>query len=255
MARHLGEVLADRQAPDVRRQSRGPRAEAVDGRKQEGSADLLVVGAIATGNPAQPLVDAMAVRDGRIVALGSAADLDGLRDADTELVESGDGVVIPGLIEPHMHLWSTGCSTAGSTVRTAPTRASMMSSLGSPTRRRKPRPVSGSAANSSTRACFQGNRNSPPRSWTQSARITPWPSRTRRCTTSTSTRRCSEIAGITAETPDPPGGTFYRADGKLTGVVGELAGLMGDRGAHPRKSQEDYAAAMRAIMEVAASRA
>ncbi len=254
VARHLGEVLADRQAPDVRRQSRGPRAEAVDGRKQEGSADLLVVGAIATGNPAQPLVDAMAVRDGRIVALGSAADLDGLRDADTELVESGDGVVIPGLIEPHMHLWSTGlfygwvdCSHSANArfddvvarladaAAKAPAGEWVCGELFDP-------------------SLFPGE---PELTATILDAISP---DNPMAVTNASMHyiyvnsKVFEIAGITAETPDPPGGTFYRADGKLTGVVGELAGLMAIAAHIPRKSQEDYAAAMRAIMEVAASR-
>ena len=50
----------------------------------------------------------MGVTDGRIVALGSADELAGLRSSKTSVVDSGDGTIIPGLIEPHMHLWSTG---------------------------------------------------------------------------------------------------------------------------------------------------
>lgn len=49
------------------------------------TADLLIVGRIATGDPAAPRAEAMAVRDGRILAVGSAADVDGLtgpRDED-----------------------------------------------------------------------------------------------------------------------------------------------------------------------------
>jgi hypothetical protein len=76
--------------------------------RQRDAVDLLVVGSIATGDPGQPVAGAMGVKDGRVVALGSADELQGLRGTDTELVKVGDGVVIPGLIEPHMHLWSTG---------------------------------------------------------------------------------------------------------------------------------------------------
>src|SRR5690606_12896329 len=71
-------------------------------------ADVLVHGHIATGDPSRPTADGMAISDGRIVAIGRPDELDGLRGMDTEVVEAGDRVVIPGLIEPHMHLWSTG---------------------------------------------------------------------------------------------------------------------------------------------------
>lgn len=68
------------------------------------TADLLIVGRIATGDSAAPRAEAMAVRDGRILAVGSAADVDGLTGPETKIL-SPDGVVIPGLIEPHAHIW------------------------------------------------------------------------------------------------------------------------------------------------------
>jgi len=67
-------------------------------------ADLVVVGRIATGDPAAPTAEAMAVRDGRILALGSTADVEGLTGPATTTL-SPDGVVVPGLIEPHAHIW------------------------------------------------------------------------------------------------------------------------------------------------------
>ncbi len=65
-------------------------------------------GPLRPGIRSQPTVGAMGVTDGRIVALGSADELAGLRSSTTAVVDSGDGTIIPGLIEPHMHLWSTG---------------------------------------------------------------------------------------------------------------------------------------------------
>ena len=70
-------------------------------------ADLLVLGTIVTMNPAQPEAGALAVRNGRVLALGSRDELADLRGPDTEMVKLGDQVAVPGLIEPHMHLWST----------------------------------------------------------------------------------------------------------------------------------------------------
>ena len=63
-----------------------------------------------------------------------------------------------------------------------------------------------------------------------------------------------QAAGITDQTPDPPGGTFYRADGKMTGVVGEppaeeliLKGL-------PKPSMTDVATYIREILTACARR-
>ena len=229
-------------------------AERMKGRGPDGRADVLVRGAVATGNSAQPLVDAMAIRDGRIVALGSAAEVEGLRGPDTEIVDSGDGVVIPGLIEPHMHLWSTGlfygwvdCShSSNARFDDVVDRLAEAAAKATPGEW-----VCGQLFDPSL---FPGE---PELTAAILDRISP---DNPMAVTNASMHyiyvnsKVFELAGITAETPDPPGGTFYRANGKLTGVVGELAGLMAIAAHIPQKSQADYAAAMRAIMGVAASK-
>jgi predicted amidohydrolase YtcJ len=70
------------------------------------TADLLVLGAISTGNPAAPTAEAMAISGGQIIGLGSAADVEGLVTASTTTVKP-EGVVIPGFIEPRMHIWTS----------------------------------------------------------------------------------------------------------------------------------------------------
>ncbi len=64
---------------------------------------LLTDARIHTGNPDQPTASAMAIREGRIVAVG---DADALADAHGDLpVRSAAGnTVIPGLIDAHAHL-------------------------------------------------------------------------------------------------------------------------------------------------------
>lgn len=62
---------------------------------------------IVTMDPANPRAEAFAVRGGRIVAVGTLADvLDAERDAST--VTELDGVVLPGLIDAHMHMQRAG---------------------------------------------------------------------------------------------------------------------------------------------------
>ena len=69
------------------------------------AADLLVVGRISTGDAARPIVEAMAISDGAIVALGDRHEVEHLAGPHTDIVMP-DGTVIPGLIEPHMHIWA-----------------------------------------------------------------------------------------------------------------------------------------------------
>jgi predicted amidohydrolase YtcJ len=216
-------------------------------------ADLLVVGSVATGNPARPLAGAMAVRDGRIVALGSADELDGLRGTDTEIVEAGDGVVIPGLVEPHMHLWSTGvfygwqdCSYA-SNPRLDDVVARLKEAVGAA----KPGEwVCGELLDPSR---YPGEPDLTSAILDQVSTEVPIVVANASMHFMYVNSKVFELAGITAETPDPPSGTFYRANGKLTGVVGELNALLAVIAHIPQKSTEDLAAAMRAIMSRAAS--
>lgn len=51
---------------------------------------------------------ALAITDGTIVAVGSDADIDGLRGTDTKVIDAGENTVLPGFIESHIHLFSGG---------------------------------------------------------------------------------------------------------------------------------------------------
>lgn len=68
-------------------------------------ADLLLHhGVIRTMDPANPTAEAMAIGGGRILALGNAAALEGLCGPGTRRVDLGGRMVMPGLIDFHMHL-------------------------------------------------------------------------------------------------------------------------------------------------------
>lgn len=76
-------------------------------RPERPGADLLVHGRIVTMDPDNPVAEALAVRDGRIVAVGTAEEVDGAAAPGTEVLELGEAVCYPGFVEPHMHLWAT----------------------------------------------------------------------------------------------------------------------------------------------------
>ena len=67
------------------------------------AADLVFFGTVLTVDDARPTAGALAVADGRVVAVGERADVENWVGPETEVVELGDGCVLPGLIEAHGH--------------------------------------------------------------------------------------------------------------------------------------------------------
>lgn len=75
------------------------------------AADLILRnGVIVTLDPLQPKVQALAVRDGRIQALGSDAAIAHYRGPRTRILDLHGAFVTPGFIEGHGHLLATGAS-------------------------------------------------------------------------------------------------------------------------------------------------
>ena len=67
--------------------------------------DLIIADAdVHTANPDQPRAEALAVLDGRIVAVGDSETLRELAGAATRVVEAEGRTVVPGLIDAHVHL-------------------------------------------------------------------------------------------------------------------------------------------------------
>src|SRR5260221_35382 len=67
-------------------------------------ADTILVNArIATLAPRAPAASALAIRGGELVAVGAAAEIEGLRGPDTRVIDAGGRTVIPGLNDGHTH--------------------------------------------------------------------------------------------------------------------------------------------------------
>ncbi|QOC24969.1 amidohydrolase [Microbacterium hominis] len=217
------------------------------------AADLLVVGRIATGDPAAPTAEAMAVAGGRIVGIGSRADLDALTGPATTTL-APDGVVIPGLIEPHAHIWvslltldwtdvsHSACPrfddvVAALTAAAAATPAGqyVLAKLFDPSlypgepvltrdildRVATDRPVI--VLNASMHFAYANSA-------------------------------ALDAAGITDATPQPVGGTLEKVDGRLTGVVGESPAVTMLLARLPRPTSEDIARGIRQVLTAFASR-
>ncbi|MFH2131347.1 MAG: amidohydrolase [bacterium] len=69
---------------------------------------ILTAGNIITINPAYPRAEAVAVKNGRIQAVGSAADMEQLRGRQTEVINLNGRTVVPGFNDAHNHMISFG---------------------------------------------------------------------------------------------------------------------------------------------------
>jgi predicted amidohydrolase YtcJ len=66
-------------------------------------AELLITGTVLTVDAARPTAEALAVADGRIVAVGNRSDVASFVGAGTRTVDLEDGCVMPGFVEAHGH--------------------------------------------------------------------------------------------------------------------------------------------------------
>ncbi|HEY2449631.1 MAG TPA: amidohydrolase family protein, partial [Mycobacterium sp.] len=67
------------------------------------AADLVITGTVLTVDDTRPTAEAMAVADGRIVAVGDRSEMADLTGPNTQTLDIGHGCVMPGFIEAHGH--------------------------------------------------------------------------------------------------------------------------------------------------------
>jgi len=72
----------------------------------------LINAKVFTADPASPYAEAVAIEDGRILAVGSNEQVLALNGPNTRVIDVGGRLVTPGLIEAHVH--------AGDALPTAP---------------------------------------------------------------------------------------------------------------------------------------
>jgi predicted amidohydrolase YtcJ len=89
---------------------------------REKTADAIYVGGdIVTVNDRQPTAEAVAVKDGRIVAVGSRADVEQAhKGAGTELIDLQGHTLVPGFIDGHAHVLAFGAQAVGANLLAPP---------------------------------------------------------------------------------------------------------------------------------------
>lgn len=73
---------------------------------------IVTNGRVLTMDSAQPIAEALAIADGRIMAVGQRAEIEALAGPETETVDARNNTVLPGFFESHMHLTLGGTELA-----------------------------------------------------------------------------------------------------------------------------------------------
>ncbi len=106
-----------------------------DGSKptKESADKIFVNGTIITVDAKNSTAQAVAVKAGKVLAVGSIRDINKLRDAGTVVVDLGGKTVIPGFIDGHSHFmsleWTQTANVAAPPVGTVKTIADIVSEL------------------------------------------------------------------------------------------------------------------------------
>jgi hypothetical protein len=84
---------------------------AVETKDKTRSADTVYTnGKIYTVNEAQPWAEAVAIRGGKFIAVGSASDVKAVTGDSTEVIDLKGAFVMPGIQENHVHASSAGAT-------------------------------------------------------------------------------------------------------------------------------------------------
>ncbi len=71
------------------------------------TADTIIAhGKVYTGNSEQPWADAIAIHDGKIIAVGDEGTIIKLRSDATQVIEASGHLVLPGFVDCHVHFIS-----------------------------------------------------------------------------------------------------------------------------------------------------
>ncbi len=179
-------------------------------------ADLILENAVIyTLDEKQPKATALAVKDGRILALGG--DLSELSGPSTRHIDAGGLTVTPGFIDSHGHMQGLGALLAGLDLRDTQSVAAVAEL------------VRQAAAKLPTGAWVVG------RNWDQSNWGGRYPTADDLSKAAPeqpvyltrvdghagwANRKAMQLAGLTRETADPPGGKIVRdAEGNPTGIL------------------------------------
>lgn len=210
------------------------------------AADLIILGGpILTLDGAGRRVEALAVREGRIVVAGTAAEARQAAGPSTRLVDVGGRTVIPAFHDAHVHPVSAGVELGQCNLNDLEGAEATLAAVARcvETQRGRPWLVGGGwqltafPGGAPDRAALDALTGRQPAALSSSDGHTLW-----------ANSAALAAAGITRATPDPPAGRIERdRRGEPTGVLRESATALVSRLVPPPTAEEYEAGLLRAL--------
>jgi hypothetical protein len=186
-------------------------------------ADLLIVnGRVWTGVPSRPEAEAVAVVGGRVAAVGTTADLAAWRGPATRVLDAGGARVLPGFNDSHVHFMGGGLQLDNVDLRQAPSPQEFARLIGE----RVQKTPAGEWVLGGDWDDQLWNPPALPTSQLIDAVSPATPVFVNRFDghMAVANSVAMKLAGVTAATPDPPGGVIVRdAAGNPTGLLKDAA--------------------------------
>ena len=214
-------------------------------------ADLVLLSArIWTGDPKRPEARALAIKDGRIVAIGSDADVASWKGPKTAVVDARGRRVVPGMIDCHTHMSMGGLDLLALDLRHTKDPAEFTRMVAEYAKKQPPGVWL-------TDGAWDHEQWTPPRLPTKEL-LDPATGDHPTCLSrqdghmSVCNSLALKLAKVTRETPDPPGGVIVRdAAGEPTGVLKDAAMSLTDK-VRPARTKTEIVAGLRAAVAHAA---
>ncbi len=187
---------------------------------------IFLGGNIITVNDALPAVDALAIKNGKIMAVGTVDEVIRWKGKETKVVDLQGKTLMPGFVEPHGHHETGAILSSLINLRFVKSRKQVADILRKEAQKKKPgewiaaypyQPLTMQNFEQIDMAMFDDiSTEHPIFVFMQNLHI-GWVN-----------RKALQIAGLSDETPDPGHGSYYERDinGKLTGKIIELAALL-----------------------------
>jgi predicted amidohydrolase YtcJ len=194
---------------------------------KEPAADRIYLGTIVTVDSVGRIAEAVAVKDGRILLVGDEGDVFEHRGRETEVVDLGGAVLLPGFIDPHSHIASHGIAITGWANVSLPPVGSVESIPDIVTKLEELKQASGAAPGDWLVAYgYDKDGLAEGREVTRDDLDPPFPDNPVLMIHVSShgavlNSKAFEMVGISAKTPTPPGGIIARKPGSR-----EPAGLL-----------------------------
>ena len=106
-----------------------PTAESSKAAASDAADTVYTNGKIYTVNEAQPWAEAVAIRDGAFVAVGSNADVAAVTGEGTNIVDLGGRMAMPRLVDVHNHLTGAAMSEANLSIENRTDQEAMLAEI------------------------------------------------------------------------------------------------------------------------------